>query len=465
MKLITALALFALSLTSCVTTETPFADIKGRYIGEKEGKEIHLCKVEHGKTSKVAVTKIGKDGYFGFYYAVDTPGLYVVNVVWDTSLKTVNKEHDLKRVYLEKGTEIEIEISDGKYKLVNTNSKKNRLLSEWNTQIDTVFTYSHGFSYSVINYETFFPLLSGFVEKANEFKKSINTGDKGFDELMQLMVETDMNLTALNFVFTPRTKHPTKDMYPEYYSYILKDRAPQNGRLLELANGYNYIREYTMYAVMSSPKKPDRSEWQKVAISNIPNNLLKGYYAYEVIKGFRAYDSRYIEFKEVIQPYLLNDYLKDGVNAYEMSIRKIGAGSPAIDFTGTDVNGKEHKLSDYKGTVVYVDVWATWCGPCKAQIPALKELEKKFHGKSITFISISVDKEKDRKKWQDYVKNENLKGVQIMADKAFDSDVTKAYKINAIPRFMIFDKKGNIVTTDAPRPSNIETEDVLRKLL
>ncbi len=87
---------------------------------------------------------------------------------------------------------------------------------------------------------------------------------------------------------------------------------------------------------------------------------------------------------------------------------------------------KEHKLSDYRGTVVYVDVWATWCGPCKAQIPALKKLEKKFHGKPVTFMSISLDKVKDREKWETFVKKENLQGVQIMADKAFESDVTKA---------------------------------------
>ncbi len=465
MKFITALVFFTLLLASCVTTETPFADIRGRYTGEKEGKEIHLCKVEHGKTSIVAVTKIGTDGYFGFYYAVDTPGLYVVNVVWDTSLRKVKKDHDLKRVYLEKGTEVEIEIGDGDYRLIKTNSDKNRLISEWNTQIDTVFTYSHGFSYTILDYETFFPLLPGFVEKANEFKKSISTGDNNFDDLMKLMVETDMNYAALNFIYTPRTKHPTKDMYPEYYSYILKERSPKNNRLLELANGYNYIREYSMYAVMSLPKRPERSEWQKVAISKISSDLLKGYYAYEVIKGFRSYDSRYIEFKNMVEPYLLNDYLRNGVNEYEMSIRTTGTGSPSVDFAGTDVNGNEHKLSDYKGTVVYVDVWATWCGPCKAQIPALKKLEKKFHGKPITFMSISVDKVKSRKKWEAFVKKEELKGVQIMADKAFDSDVAKAYKINAIPRFMIFDKEGKIVTIDAPRPSSDKIEDVLRKLL
>jgi thiol-disulfide isomerase/thioredoxin len=339
------------------------------------------------------------------------------------------------------------------------------LLSEWNAQVDTLFTYSHGFRYNVIDYTTFFPLLPGFVEKANEFKKSINTGDKSFDELMQLMVETDMNLAALNFIYTPRRKHPTKDMYPEYYSYISKERAPKSERLLELANGYSYIRLYTMFSVLTSEDNTNRKDWNKIALSKIPNDLLKGYYAYEVIKRMKSYDNNYLNFKKMIEPYLLNDYLKNGVNEYEMTIRKIEAGAPSIDFAGTDITGKEHKLSDYRGTVVYVDVWATWCGPCKAQIPYLKKLEKKFHGKPVTFMSISVDKVKDRKKWENFVKEENLQGVQIMADNAFESDVAKAYKINAIPRFMIFDKEGKIVTIDAIRPGNEKIEDELNRLV
>jgi len=214
---------------------------------------------------------------------------------------------------------------------------------------------------------------------------------------------------------------------------------------------------------MSQPEKP--SDYNKACIEAINNDLLKGYFAFDKVNGFKSYDDKYLAFKEMIQPYLLTEYLKEKINAFEMTIRKFEPGAPAFDFAGKDINGKEHKLSDFKGNLVYVDVWATWCGPCKAQIPALKELEKKFHGQPITFLSISVDKMKDQQKWVDYVKNEHLEGVQIMADKAFDSDVAQAYGINAIPRFMVFDQEGNIVTIDAPRPSEKDTEDWLQKML
>ncbi|TRX72111.1 TlpA disulfide reductase family protein [Carboxylicivirga sp. M1479] len=463
MKFITAVALFALMLTSCVTKESNYALINGQFIGEKEGKEIHLCKVEHGETAKVAVTTISADGRFGFNYPVDKAGLYVLNVVWDKALRSVKKDHDLKRLYLEDGVELDVKISDGTYELLASNSVKNDVLSEWNTKVDTVFSYSHGFSYNMADYTSFFPLLPKYVDETAAFKAKINTGDANFDELMKLLVETDMNASALTFIYTPRGKHPERKDYAEYYETLLNEKSPQSARLLELPNGYDYVRLYSMFAVMSLPDKP--TDWNKAAMENIPNDLLKGYYALNNVSKFRTYDDAYVAYKAMVEPFLSTPYLKDELKAFEMTIRDFEKGSPAFDFAGKDVNGKEHKLSDYKGNLVYIDVWATWCGPCKSQIPALKELEKKYHGQPVTFLSISVDKMKDQQKWKDFVKEENLQGVQLMADKAFASDVAEAYRINAIPRFMLIDMDGNIVSTDAPRPSDEKANELIKKYL
>ncbi|MGN6510817.1 MAG: TlpA family protein disulfide reductase, partial [Chitinophaga sp.] len=134
-------------------------------------------------------------------------------------------------------------------------------------------------------------------------------------------------------------------------------------------------------------------------------------------------------------------------------------GGPAVDFTYPDLKGKQTSLSDFKGKVVLVDVWATWCGPCKGEIPHLKKLEKEMHGTDVVFMSVSVDVEKDHQKWKDFVASEELGGVQLFASGW--SDIAKFYNIKGIPRFMVFDKKGNIVSTDAPRPSSKELKLLL----
>ncbi|GIR11785.1 MAG: hypothetical protein CM15mP23_03600 [Cryomorphaceae bacterium] len=70
-------------------------------------------------------------------------------------------------------------------------------------------------------------------------------------------------------------------------------------------------------------------------------------------------------------------------------------------------------MSSFKGSLVYVDVWATWCGPCKAEIPYLKSLEQDYHEQNIIFLSVSVDTNKDE--WLKMVKEEELGGVQLWA--------------------------------------------------
>ncbi len=461
-KTICGLLILIMSLSACTSNDARFASIKGKFDGDLKGKQVHLNKVEHGTKKLVATTEIGLNGDFGFNYAVAEPGLYVVNIVKSDTHRNVDKDHDLKRFYLDNGTDIELQMTEGKYQLLQTNSDKNKLLSQWNSQIDSVFTYTNGFKYNLLDYTHFFPLLPSFIEQKDAFLQNINTGDADFDELMKLMVDTDMSYAALKMIYTPRVKRPERKDYPEFYDMILTDKQPDSERLLELPYGRSFLSIYAMYAVFSQADRPSTEQYFETCLDVINNDLLKGYYAIDNIRQFRSFDSRFLGFKNKVQMYLQNKYLVTTFKDYEMSIRDFSVGSPAFDFGGKDVNGNEHKLSDYKGNLVYVDVWATWCGPCKQEIPAMKELEKKFHGQPITFMSISIDKPEDREKWMDYVKSEQLTGVQVMAENAFDSDVARAYEIHAIPRFMLFDKKGNIVTVDAPRPSAPNTEQWLK---
>ena len=132
-------------------------------------------------------------------------------------------------------------------------------------------------------------------------------------------------------------------------------------------------------------------------------------------------------------------------------------GEPAIDFNYPDIEGNEISLTSFKGDLVYVDVWATWCGPCKAEIPSLQKLETDYHGKDITFMSVSVDTDKEA--WQKMVAEKELGGVQLWADGW--SKITKDYAIFGIPRFLLFDAKGNVISTNAPRPSSDEIRELL----
>jgi thiol-disulfide isomerase/thioredoxin len=126
--------------------------------------------------------------------------------------------------------------------------------------------------------------------------------------------------------------------------------------------------------------------------------------------------------------------------------------------------GGTTSLDDLKGKYVYIDVWATWCGPCKAEIPFLKEVEKAYHDKNIAFLSVSIDEAKNHDKWKEMVADKELGGIQVFADNDWKSEFVQAYKINGIPRFILIDPTGNIVAADAPRPSSEELKSLLNEL-
>jgi thiol-disulfide isomerase/thioredoxin len=138
-------------------------------------------------------------------------------------------------------------------------------------------------------------------------------------------------------------------------------------------------------------------------------------------------------------------------------------GEPAKDFNYADKDGNEFSLSSFKGRLVYLDVWATWCGPCIVEIPALKKLEEVYQDKKITFLSISIDKDKEA--WMKMLDEKKLGGIQLWAGDLWESNsisgIAKDYAIYGIPRFMLFSADGNVISTNAPRPSAIEIKGLL----
>lgn len=136
------------------------------------------------------------------------------------------------------------------------------------------------------------------------------------------------------------------------------------------------------------------------------------------------------------------------------------AGRRSPGFRAPDVNGKEYTLADFRGKYVYIDMWATWCGPCKREMPYLKALEEEFKDAEIVFVGLSVDK--DKAAWEKMVKEGGLTGVQLYL--GLGSSFQEAYRVEGIPRFILLDKNGVIISNDMSRPSAKETAETLRNL-
>ncbi len=137
-------------------------------------------------------------------------------------------------------------------------------------------------------------------------------------------------------------------------------------------------------------------------------------------------------------------------------LKAITEGSFSPTFNYENHKGGTTDLATLKGKYVYIDVWATWCGPCLREIPSLKEVENDYKNKNVQFVSISIDEAKDYDKWKAMVSEKQLGGIQLMADNNWKSKFVEDYAIMGIPRFILIDPQGNIVSADAPRPSDPE---------
>ena len=150
-----------------------------------------------------------------------------------------------------------------------------------------------------------------------------------------------------------------------------------------------------------------------------------------------------------------------GFKEFYESWKPLMRGNEIPDFNFTDKEGKTFSLSSLKGKYIFIDCWASWCGPCRAQVPALKELEKKFHDKDIVFVGKSSDNNKD--KWIKAMEELGLEGYQVQESDTshpFDS----FFKVTGIPRFILLDKEGKILRAVMSRPSMPETEAFLKTL-
>ena len=140
------------------------------------------------------------------------------------------------------------------------------------------------------------------------------------------------------------------------------------------------------------------------------------------------------------------------------NLSAVGKPSPAL--SAVDIDGKEWTLEDFKGKYVYIDMWATWCGPCKREMPYLKELEERFADAQIVFLGLSVDK--DKEKWEEMVTSGAMTGVQLHL--GTQSKFQKAYNVEGIPHFILLDKNGVVISKDMTRPSAPETAAALEAL-
>jgi len=132
---------------------------------------------------------------------------------------------------------------------------------------------------------------------------------------------------------------------------------------------------------------------------------------------------------------------------------RLKPGSEAPYFYLKDSAGVFHTLSDYRGRLIYLHFWATWCGPCLEEIPSLNKLAENLSGKPIEIINICLDDEYE--KWETIIENEKLKGINLICVGSWAADLQEKYSVRGIPHYAIIDTDGLIISENCERPDKV----------
>jgi thiol-disulfide isomerase/thioredoxin len=111
----------------------------------------------------------------------------------------------------------------------------------------------------------------------------------------------------------------------------------------------------------------------------------------------------------------------------------------------------EKLIGKYNSKVIYIDFWATWCGPCKKEIPFSKVLSSHYNDKDVVFLYLCC--QSDKKNWENTIKSDQMTGDHYLLSTDEYNVLTKLFKIKGVPTYVLINKKGNIINKNAPRPS------------
>ena len=132
----------------------------------------------------------------------------------------------------------------------------------------------------------------------------------------------------------------------------------------------------------------------------------------------------------------------------------LSVGSTFPDFDKKDLNGKPLSIANFKGKVVLIDFWATWCPPCRAEVPNVVAVYNKYHSKGFEIIGISLDREADKGKLESYTKENKMPWQQFFDGKYWQNELSTKYGVNSIPATYLLDGQGKIIA------KNLRGEDL-----
>lgn len=299
-----------------------------------------------------------------------------------------------------------------------------------------------------------------------EYQKQHGAFESTFAEIIAQDLKYDAANVKLNYPTYFKYFNPDKQLkLSDTYDSFLQNIEIDSDAGLMVPNYKEFLSAYLEYKATSDTTNIAAAEKKfNIIKSNFQSNKVKDWLLYDLMT--QTLDMSVNEATPLIKSFnelQNNEEYKIAINDKYRQWAHLLEGKTAPDFTGKTLDGKSITLKSLAGKMVYIDVWATWCGPCLRELPHLEKLQHDLKRNDLVFVSVSIDENKAA--WENMVKEKNMKGIQLFTENAWQSPLVSSYLISGIPRFILVGKDGNIINANAPRPSSPEIREQLSSVL
>ena len=390
--------------------------------------------------------QVNAEGKASVVLPVDEPQYGIVKYKWKT-----------KAIYLEPGKGLDViwdmRPSGLEIEFAGDGAEKNNFINGKETRVPVMGDFG-------LKEDEFLEKIDQYIADNNKVLES-----KGFDKVFQEKEKARLLYDVCGILWQYAQN---RDCSEEYIAKM-KSLMVEEDWLLQLDSYTNFMEGAVSYFAGKALENQENASVKEKTLnvlnyilSNIKNQAVKEYlvssFSISYIDSEGVDDAA--EVKAIFDKEVTNPVMQAAFNNLYAQGSSMAKGSKAHGFKYLDINGKEVSLDDFKGRYVYIDIWATWCAPCREELPHLQMLEKAFQGTNISFVSISTDQ--DEAKWKQTVKDEKMGGIQLHT--GGDEDFLNAFRVKGIPRFILINPEGRIENANMTRPSDPMTIEYLGML-
>ncbi|WP_435354614.1 TlpA family protein disulfide reductase [Emticicia sp. SJ17W-69] len=414
------------------------------WVGEEEEYEIKL----NDKNQFSFSTNLNHIAYIDFYYTDQGFHYWIIEPNDEISIKFTPKNFWESLIFTGKGSE--------KWQYYTQHQEKFEVKRDFEKEADLL---------SKTTQEKYFDFLDNDQAIQLDFLEKTPNLSEIFKQSRKADIIGSLQNYKVNFLSGEKYANWTEE---KVKNTLKIEELPDSVQANSLEYGNMYLNLMDLFVAKSAVRKR-KNLTETEELNLIRSSYNRALFSFQLIERITAFKLKNMIEAENITPKiqaLVDNFLETSSNRdYKNYLttkvnfsKTLSRGSPAKPFKLKDIDGKEVSLKDFLGKTVYLDFWASWCGPCIYDMKFMETVKAKFPN-DVVFIQISLDNEAE---WREAVKMYEVKGINLRIDD--NNTITKNYGVSGIPAYYLIDKKGNFAVSQVSDPSNDEGQELIRQI-